>query len=383
MISLMRIAIPSHLTDGALVAEVARLRGGELEVTARLIAHLAEVEVRALYVPAGYSSLFTYCHEGLGYSEDEAYNRKTAAQVARRYPAVVDMLADGRLSLTAVRLLAPVLKDDNWEATFAEAAGKRKREIEKLVARLDPRADVAAAVRKLPAPELTSSAVPERRPEGVAAVPRVPAARRAEAAPLAPDRYRVQFTIGEETEKKLRRLQQLLKREIPDGDPAVIFDRALSLLLDRVERRKQGRTTMPRTGRAGKPGSRHVPAATRRQVVTRDAGQCAFVAAGGRRCTERAYLEYHHAGVPYARGGGSGAENIALHCRRHNAFESERIFGRYLPPEIRAARGQYDAMRFAVPEREVSRGHGAESLCVGRTAAGGGEANSSTRAKQP
>ena len=89
----MSITIPSNLTDDDLMAAVARLRGDERHVVARLVAHLAEVEARELYVPIGYSSLFLYCHEGLGYSEDAAYNRKTAAQVARRYPAVVDMLA--------------------------------------------------------------------------------------------------------------------------------------------------------------------------------------------------------------------------------------------------------------------------------------------------
>jgi hypothetical protein len=125
------------------------------------------------------------------------------------------------------------------------------------------------------------------------------------------------------------------------------------MLLEKVESRKHGVTAKPRTARAGKPGSRHVPAGTRRQVGPRDAGQCAFVAADGQRCTERTYVEYHHADVPFAHGGGSGAENIALHCRRHNAYEGERIFGQYLPPEIRKARAQYDAMRFAVPERGV------------------------------
>ena len=160
----MKITIPSHLTNHELVAAVGRLRGDEREVTARLVAHLAVIDARALYVPAGYSSLYTYCHEGLGYSEDAAYNRKAAAQVARRYPVVVDMLADGRLSLTAVRLLAPVLKDDNWEAAFAEAAHRPKREVEKLAARLEPKPDVRPTVRKLPAPVL---AVPERRGEQV------------------------------------------------------------------------------------------------------------------------------------------------------------------------------------------------------------------------
>jgi hypothetical protein len=45
----------------------------------------------------------------------------------------------------------------------------------------------------------------------------------------APQRYRVQFTIGEEAHEKLRRLQALLRREIPDGDPGKIFERARHL----------------------------------------------------------------------------------------------------------------------------------------------------------
>jgi hypothetical protein len=389
----MTITIPRHLTDGDLMAAIPRLTADEREATARLVAHLAEVENRQLYVPAGYSSLYIYCQEGLGYSEDAAYNRKTAAQVARRYPAVIDRLADGRLGLTAIRILAPVLDDGNWEAVLAEAARQTKYEVEKLAVRLKPKPDVPSTVRRLPAPR---TAVPERREAGGVAVPErrptvagtgregggqpatsaptsavsptasptaspTPTAspspsRRPIVAPLAPERYRVQFTIGEHTEKKLRRLQRLLRREIPNGDPAVIFDRALDLLLADVEGRKEGALTKrsaPKTPRQLKPGSRRVPSATRRVVVPRDAGQCTFASASGRRCTERVYLEFHHAGTPFARGGGAGTDNITLHCRAHNAYEGRRVFGEFLPREIREARVAYDAMLFAVPEREV------------------------------
>jgi hypothetical protein len=351
--NVMKIAIPSDLTNDELVAEIRRLSGTEREACARLIAHLAELDARELYVPAGYSSLFVYCHEGLGYSEDAAYNRKAAAQVARRYPVVVDMLADGRLSLTAVRLLAPVLNDGNHEAAFAEATGKPKREVEKLVARLEPRPDVPSTIRKLPTP---TAAVPEREnvgelpspakgdaaagdpmPGAPPTVPPAGARKRPEVAPLAPSRYRVQFTIGEETEKKLRRIQELLKREIPDGDPAAIFDRALTVLLEKVESRKHGLGPKPRTGGTVKPGSRHTPAAVRREVVQRDDGRCGFVASDGRRCTERAYLEYHHARVPYAHGGEATVENIRLHCRAHNAHEATMTFGDRAVPERRGA----------------------------------------------
>src|SRR5438876_478976 len=66
----------------------------------------------------------------------------------------------------------------------------------------------------------------------------------------APERYRVQFTIGQPTHDKLRRVQALLRREIPDGDPGAIFDRALSLLLETVEKVKLGAVANPREWRS-------------------------------------------------------------------------------------------------------------------------------------
>jgi hypothetical protein len=69
----------------------------------------------------------------------------------------------------------------------------------------------------------------------------------------APTRYRVQFTIGQETHERLRRLQALLRREIPDGDPGVIFDRALTVLLEKVEKAKLAVAAKPRPSRPIRP----------------------------------------------------------------------------------------------------------------------------------
>jgi hypothetical protein len=50
------------------------------------------------------------------------------------------------------------------------------------------------------------------------------------------------------------------------------------------------------------------------------------VAANGRRCTERAFLELHHI-HPHALDGPATVANISLRCRRHNAYEAELVFG--------------------------------------------------------
>src|SRR5438876_7230777 len=146
----MTNTIPSHLSDRELEAEVARLAQGERESTAALTAHLAELYGRRLHERAGFASLFTYCTRVLLLSEHEAYDRMKAAKVVRRHPAVLGLLASGRVNLTTVRLLAPHLTRDNHEQLFAAACGKRKRQVQELLARLFPKPDVCS-VRKLPA----------------------------------------------------------------------------------------------------------------------------------------------------------------------------------------------------------------------------------------
>src|SRR6185369_16887110 len=102
----MKVNIPYHLSDAELVAEVTSLAIREHEATARLIAHLAELDARRLYLGAGFASLFTYCMEVLRLSEAETYNRIEAARVARKFPAILDRLAQRSLSLTTVGVLA-------------------------------------------------------------------------------------------------------------------------------------------------------------------------------------------------------------------------------------------------------------------------------------
>ena len=152
--------------------------------------------------------------------------------------------------------------------------------------------------------------------------------RRAEVKPLAPERYKIQFTVDRETHDKLRRAQDLLRHTIPDGDLAAIFDKAITLLLKAISRAKHGAAERPRSTRspaAPGAGSRHIPAAVRRAVWQRDGGQCAFIGSRGR-CTEQGFLEFHHL-VPYAVGGEATIANLELRCRAHNAYEAEQCYG--------------------------------------------------------
>jgi hypothetical protein len=161
-----------------------------------------------------------------------------------------------------------------------------------------------------------------------------PAPRPNVVAPLAPERYKVQFTATEALYAKLRHAQNLLRHRIPDGDLSQVFDLALAALVEKLEKQKPAATDRPRADRGAAPGSRTIPAAVKRAVWKRDGGRCAFIGKNTRRCSETGFLEFHHV-VPFARGGEATIRNIALRCRAHNQYEALLDFGPPDPPLVR------------------------------------------------
>lgn len=346
----------ASLSNDQLLSSVKTLARAEQRATAQLIAALCELDRRKLFLGQGCPSLFNYCTEVLHLSEHAAYGRIEAVRAVRRFPILLGQLEEGALTLTAVCLLAPVLTPDNHEGLLAAARHKSKREVEHLVASIRPQADVTTSVRKLPSPKgepapaspILSDGSPSVPPPPAAAKPAAPAAEMPPSrlttpsvvAPLAPERYKIQFTASREAYEKLRRAQALLRHVIPNGDAAAVFERALDALLADLERRKLAATARPRAARSLAPGSRHIPAAVRREVWRRDSARCAFVGATGR-CTERGFLELHHV-VPFGRGGVATVGNIELRCRAHNTYEAEQAFGSFI---LREASPAYDSVQ--------------------------------------
>jgi hypothetical protein len=324
------------LNDHDLIARTKRAAENERRTTAELVALLAEIDDRRLYEGEGCSSLFAYCTQVLHLSEHAAYGRIEAARLSRRFPVVLRLLDSGEATLTTVCLLAAHLTDDNCDALFNAIRHKSKREVELLVAGIAPCPDIAPLIRKIPRaavkPSFSGShagLLPTAALAGPLFSPAI-ASVRPTIAPLAPERYLIKVTVGAETHAKLRRAQDLLRHAVPGGDPATIIDRGLTLLIAQLERTKLGRPTRsgprPTAASPATSSSRHVSAALRREVWTRDEGRCAFVGAEGR-CSSTAFLEIHHV-LPFAAGGKTVTENLSLRCRAHNGLEAEKFFGK-------------------------------------------------------
>jgi hypothetical protein len=269
------------LSDDELIERVKELVSVERRASAALVRSLVELDTRRLYLREGCASLFTYCTQVLHLSEGSAYNRIETARAARRFPEVLASLERGDLTLTAVRLLAPHLTRTNHAETLAAARHLSKDEIQDLIASLNPSSGVSTLIR-------------------------------------------LHVTLTRETHEKLRRARALARHALPDGDLGSILDRALTLLIEDLERRRFARVASPRASRAVGPKGRGIPAAVRRLVAERDEGRCAFAGRTGR-CRETAFLEFHHV-TPYAEGGAATVENIQLRCRAHNQHEAREFF---------------------------------------------------------
>ena len=128
------LAAAGRLSDAALLLAVDDLSSRFRRITVELLAHLVEVERRRLYRGLGCGRLFTYCTEVLKLSEAAAWNRIKAVRAARQFPVVLEMLADGRVNLTTIRLLEPHLTAANHRALLDEVRGMTRREVDKVVA---------------------------------------------------------------------------------------------------------------------------------------------------------------------------------------------------------------------------------------------------------
>ncbi len=338
------------LPDHALVRELRVSHEQDRANTARLIALLAEVERRRLHRDQGHASLFKYCVHALHMSEDMAWKRIQVSRAARRHPAIFKRLADERLTLTAVLLLDQHLTHENAAALLDAATHLSKNAVLELLASRFPQPDLACLITPVVAPPTApvlsadmphatpvashaTSPAPERVPDipGTRADVRVSPALPiptppARVTPLAPERFALQVTLSLETRDKLRRAQELLGHALPDGDIAHVLDRALELLIAKLESKRCGRTASPLPRRSHANG-RYVPAEIKRQVFERDMHQCAYVSDQGKRCDARSGLELDHV-IPLARGGRTELANLRLLCRAHNQMQAERVLGR-------------------------------------------------------
>ena len=312
--------VPAPALLRSLTADFAR----ESVANATLLGRIASADARRLHVPEGYSSMHAYCVDFHHLSEDEAYKRIQAARAARAFPELFVALAERRLHLTAIVLIAPWLSRENADEVIAAATHKRKVEIQAWLARRFGRAPEPALPLAGPASPEPASPEPASPPELVPE-PVVPSL--ADLTQRLPPQSDGRVSFHARIRPSLRDKMQYAKAlfAVPSGNDDELMERAYDLLIAEGEKQKFGASASPRAPRATS-SPRRIPAHVKRDVWLRDGGRCTFTGASGHVCGATRLLEFDHV-VPIARGGRTAADNIRLRCRAHNQYEAEKEFG--------------------------------------------------------
>ena len=340
--------ILNDLSDQELLSALDQACFDTRRLLGRVLAYLGEVEERRLYARASYPSMYEFCIRKLGMSEGETYRRLTGARIVARFPQLLPRLTSGSLHLTALVQLRDLWTQENIDELASAVAGKSKLEIAHEIARRAPRPDVPDRVQKLPTLPLQQhsdkgSSLPAVETSGADPAPSSDAssdarcsdaptrdvptpARRDRIEPLSEQRFKLQFTIGQEFRHKLAQVQDLMRHRNPDGNLETVFGQALDALLAKLEREQRAKTERPQKHpRPARPGT--VTAATRREVFARDGEQCSFVDPDGMRCSATTLLEIDHI-KSRGKGGSSDAANLRVLCRAHNQLHAEEDYGK-------------------------------------------------------
>ena len=316
--------------------ELRRLYARERTAMADFMIALVEFDRRRLYLELGYNSLWKFCLEGLLLGEGATNLRTRVVGLLQRFPALIDPLRDGRLTLSSLCEIGKVLTEQNVTELIDRAAWKTHEEAEVIVASLRPKEVRSEGLFR--APDSTAASVPQSNPTtcgGPDDSPHVTPPTIPVSSPPAPPRpfepvsgseWRFRALLSQDTKERL-----LTARELAASTVGTEWDDLLRAMADayieKVEKRLAKKSDRPRKSNRMPKADGTISAAVRQVVWARDEGRCSWIGPDGHRCGERRHLNYDHI-IPRAQGGPSTPENIRLLCSAHNQHHADNIFGR-------------------------------------------------------
>lgn len=261
-----------HLTDKQLLTDTKALANEERKVTAKILYHIKEIEVRKLFTELGYSSLFDYVVKELGYTRGSAFRRINSARMIKDMPSVIKKFEEGTISLTNLSKAADKFRQENIT----------DKEIKK---------EIIATIENTSARECDKILSEITTPNSL---------------PIQPERHFhvINVSVSEETYEKYEDIKALLAHQRLTKD--ALFSKIFEHAIDRLKATKF-KTGSTRVTASKYP--RFITAAMKKAVYLRDK-IC-------QKCGSKNALEYDHI-QPFALGGKTEVNNLRILCRNCN-----------------------------------------------------------------
>jgi 5-methylcytosine-specific restriction endonuclease McrA len=322
--------ILKSLSDQILLEKTTKLAQEERRITSEILWCLLEVETRLLFASLGFSSLYEFCTQHLGYSEGSAHRRISAMRLLKSLPKEIqnkteEKMISGDLSVTNLSLVHRFLKtekkfaaktysDDEKSQLIDSLEGLSKKAAEKLLADIQP------------------AFIPQEK-ERI----------------LSSTQTEIKFVATDGLMNKIKRVKELTAHANPNPSYAELFEKMTDLMLAKIEPQLENKSKSKNENETGnenklspqnstslessastpitaktKPNSRYIPASIKREVWNRDHGSCTFRSENsGKVCGSKFGVEFDHV-KPFSFGGTHVTENLRLRCKQHNALEAER-----------------------------------------------------------
>ena len=336
------------LSDKQILSKLNELVSRERSLTRGVLLHLNEIERRRLHLKLGYASMFDYCTTGLGYSSSAAARRIRTARCIARYPEVLALLKSNEVNLSTISQVSRILTPENKDRLLSRIRRKTQREVELVLAELEPRAlpreRVTPIVVQLPTAVAPSSTAMKLSPpatmvpgdeskSGAYNALQSDHCRSGSESTAIEKRMHLSFSVSDEFMAKLEKIRSLAWHKLPaNASMEQVFTFVMDYVIEKEDPRKRNERRMARQNqpsaiaKARSKRTRHVAAAMRDSVLQRDEGRCTYVGDSGKRCDSTQAIQIDHI-EPFARGGKSSADNLRVLCAYHNRLEAERLMG--------------------------------------------------------
>jgi hypothetical protein len=291
----------------------------ERKLNLDILHNLKEIELRKLHLELGFSSLFEYTVQSLGYSEDAAYRRISAMRLIKSLPQIEEKIASGSLSLTSACKIQSFFRQEEKQSKAAQVKSKLSTPDQKLtwIKSLENKStrDVEKEILKL-----NPMAIPQEKVRT-----------------LSEDKTEIKIIIDEELKTQLDQLKHLLShRLISQINPNITYQELIKYLvkmgLDKLDPARKtakslGAPKVETQTPLKKKISRYIPSTIKHEVYLRDKGCCSFrTQKTHQKCNSKHLLQYDHI-QPMAFGGETTPNNLRLLCANHHKLVTERVFG--------------------------------------------------------
>lgn len=263
--------------------KIKALASEERKLTATILAHIAEVDRRKLFLDLAYPSLFEYLTREIGYSAGSAQRRIDAARLLHSLPEVAHKIEAGTLNLNQISKLQQAC-----------------REIKKITGSVVSVAQRRSVLTKI------DSASPQKTDLILAQEFGIPAQQKERKCQQADESVRVELTFSKEEMVLIEKAKELISNK----GGATLKDSLVQMAELTISKYQPKKVEFSADLKSVTPALKKV-------VIGRDQ-HCQFVDhKSGNICGSKYFLEVDHIQPKFA-GGSNQLQNLRVLCRNHN-----------------------------------------------------------------